>query len=144
MSNSEFNRRQLQRLTLAAFGGMMAGASVAQAKDEVPKKDKDKNPLLGEPHVCRGLNVCKALGVDKKNACAVRAFRHGESAHVSHAQRMSRPGRLRRAPRRELLQSPRRMVPLMDKTWDKARKRFEELMKKDKKEFGEAPPKKKK
>jgi hypothetical protein len=32
-------------------------------------------------------------------------------------------------------------VPLSDKTWPKARKRFEELMKKEGKKIGDAPKK---
>ena len=74
MENSGLNRRDFQRLTAAAVGGLLAGASLgssAQAEDaKPPQKDKKKNPILGEPHVCRGINMCKGLGSTKDNACA--------------------------------------------------------------------------
>jgi hypothetical protein len=146
MSNSDINRRDFQRLTLAAFGGIVAGAAAAQAKDEVPKKDKDKNPLLGEPHICRGLNVCKGLGADKKNACAGQGVCATAKEHTCHKHNECRgqggcgehPGENSCKGKGECA------VPLMDDIWDKARKRFEELMMKEEKKFGSAPPKKKK
>ena len=146
MSESDLNRRDFQRLTVAALGGMLAGAATAHAKDEVPKKDKNKNPLLGEPHICRGLNVCKGLGADKKNACAGQGVCATAKEHTCHYKNECRgqggcgehPGENSCKAKGECA------VPLMDDTWEKARARFEELMKEEKKKVGKAPPKKKK
>ena len=67
------NRRGFQKLAFAALGGLVAGVSLAGAETKkAPAKAKDDktNPLLQEPHVCRGLNTCKGTGVDGKNNCA--------------------------------------------------------------------------
>src|SRR5262245_56963921 len=69
MSPSNPNRRDFTRLAAAAIGGLMVG-SAARADEKDDKKDKSKNPLLSEPHVCRGLNTCKAKGKSGENECA--------------------------------------------------------------------------
>jgi len=68
MNPSEPNRRDFTRLAAAAMGGLIAGAAAVPTADE--KKDAKKNPLLEEPHVCRGLNICKDKGKGGKNECA--------------------------------------------------------------------------
>ena len=68
MNHHELTRRDFSQLTMAAFGGMLAGAGVAHADED--KKTGKKSPLLYEPHICRGLNICKAKGKGKDNACA--------------------------------------------------------------------------
>src|SRR4051794_35883087 len=81
MDNNDLNRRDFQKLAMAALGGLVAGAAAhadekkdaAKDKDDKkePKpKDEKKEPLLQEPHVCRGLNTCKGLGKGGKNDCA--------------------------------------------------------------------------
>lgn len=75
---SSLDRRQV--LTFAALSGLLAAPALAVAAPEGPKppegargkvKPPDAyNPLLIEPHVCRGLNTCKGKGRDGKNACA--------------------------------------------------------------------------
>src|SRR5215469_784395 len=57
MANSDMNRRDFQRLTMAALGGALAGAELGYAADD--KGKEEKNPLLSDPHVCRGINTCK-------------------------------------------------------------------------------------
>jgi hypothetical protein len=98
---SDLPRRDFHQLALSAMAGVMAGLATPQASaqpipqplsQQVPPaapqpqpvqrlprraagktKPKDEsNPLLFEPHVCRGLNTCKGLGVDQQNACAGR------------------------------------------------------------------------
>ena len=70
MDSSNMTRRDFQRLTAAAFGGMMAGNSLLRNADAA---DEAKS-LLEEPHTCRGLNTCKGKGgcgaTKGKNACA--------------------------------------------------------------------------
>jgi hypothetical protein len=77
-------RRDFHQLALAAMAGTMAGLAGSQAAAQpvetllrTPARRKtkpkdDSNPLLYEPHVCRGLNTCKGLGSDGQNACAGR------------------------------------------------------------------------
>ena len=69
MDKSELNRREFQRLTGAALGGMLLGAGALKSS-LLAAPAADSNPLLGDNHVCRGLNTCKAKGADKKNSCA--------------------------------------------------------------------------
>ena len=72
------DRRQI--LTFAALSGLLAvpvAAEAAPAPAQPPEGKRGKvkpadiyNPLLIEPHVCRGLNTCKGKGRDRKNQCA--------------------------------------------------------------------------
>ena len=144
MENSPLNRRDFQRLTAAAVGGLMAGASLSSNAlgADAPKKDKDKNPMLGEPHVCRGINMCKSLGASKDNACAGQGACATAKAHGCHADNECRgqggcgakPGENSCKAKGECA------VPMSGKTWKKARARFEELMTKEGKKVGPAPP----
>ena len=147
MDHSELSRRDFQRLSLAALGGMLAGAGAAQAADEKDKKDdKKKNPLLSDLHVCRGLNTCKGKGADKKNDCAGQGTCATAKAHTCGGENACRgqggcgahPGE------NECKGMGSCSVPLHSgKTWEKTRKRFEELMKKEGKKVGPAPKEKK-
>lgn len=132
---------------MAALGGALAGAEFGYSADEARAEDKkeEKNPLLSDPHVCRGINTCKAKGADKKNACAGQGTCATAKAHSCHGDNEckgqggcgAKPGENACKGKGECA------VPLSDGAWKKARKRFEELMKKEGKKFGDAPPKKK-
>lgn len=146
MKDSHLNRRDFQRLTAAAVGGLLAGAAIgpeAQAAD-APKKDKSKNPMLGEPHVCRGINMCKGLGASKDNACAGQGQCATASKHSCHADNECRgQGGCGNTPgENECKGKGECGVPMSSKTWAKARKKFEELMAKEGKKVGPAPAKK--
>lgn len=145
MDHSQLNRRDFQRLSMAALGGMLAGAGAVDAAEEKEDKKK-KNPLLTEPHVCRGLNACKGKGVDKKNACAGQGACATVKHHSCGSQNACRgqggcgahPGE------NECKGMGSCSVPLhAGKTWERTRKRFEELMKKEGKKVGPAPKAKK-
>ena len=144
MDGSQINRRDFQRLTAAALGGVVGGSLMlrhAVAADEKPKS------LLEEPHVCRGLNTCKGksgCGAKKgKNECAgqggcATAMKHdckgdntckGQGGCGEHPGENTCKGKGACA------------VPLSDKTWEKARANFEAAMKKAGKKFGPAPAK---
>jgi hypothetical protein len=155
MSDKILNRRALHRLALAALGGLAAGAVVGCGKpfsdgDKAADKDsKDKQAdatprLLQDPHVCRGINTCKNKG--KKGTtndcagqghCATVAFHdcNGMNACKGQGGCGENPGQ------NECKGKGGCEVPLSDKTWPKARKRFEELMAKAGKKFGDAPAK---
>jgi len=151
------HRRDVNRLALAALGGLLTGAFVGcggkpaqQAKapeTKAPEKNAgDKGSrLLEDPHVCRGVNTCKNKG--KKgttNECAGQA--HCATAVAHDCQGMNtckgQGGCGEHPGENECKGKGACEVPLSDKTWPKARKRFEELMSKAGKKFG-APPEKK-
>lgn len=133
MDGKSMSRRDFSRLTMAALGGLAAGAMIA-----VPAMAADEeSPLLKEPHVCRGLNTCKGVGAGKKNDCAgmgkcALAEKHtckGENACKGQGGcgENACKGKGSCA------------VPLSEKTWTKARANFEAAMKKAGKKVGPAP-----
>jgi hypothetical protein len=147
MHKPEMNRRDFQRLTAAAMGGLLAGSAVSSpvfAADEAPKKDPKKNPLLGEPHVCRGINLCKGLGASKDNACAGQGTCATAKAHTCHTHNECRgQGGCGNTPGENSCKGKGECgVPMSSKTWKKARAKFEELLTKEGKKFGPAPAKK--
>src|SRR5262245_54140748 len=128
MDRSLLNRRDFQRLMAAALGGLAAGSALnhsAEAAD-APKKDKNKNPMLGEPHVCRGINMCKGLGASKDNACAGQGQCATAKAHSCHADNECRgQGGCGAKPGENNCKGMGECgVPMASKTWKKARARF--------------------
>ena len=85
MQDHELNRRDFSKLTMAAFGGMIAGTAVSlsAAEEKESKKDSKENPLLVEPHVCKGLNTCKGKGKGGDNSCAGQGGCAAAEAHHS-------------------------------------------------------------
>lgn len=165
MHDQELNRRNFNRLTMAAFGGVVAGTVVGCGGDEKPAApatpparnatadtaDKPKGDevasVKGEPHACRGLNSCKDQGSSGKNDCAGQ----GECATKSWEHSCSGSNDCKgqggcgdNAIQNECKGKGGCHVPLMSSVWDKARKHFEETMKEGGKEVGDAPPAKKK
>ena len=136
------SRRDFNKLTVAAFGGVLLGTTLTgRAAD---KDDHDPKLLLEEPHVCRGLNTCKGNGKGKDNACAgqgncATAEKHsckGENACKGQSGCGEYPGQ------NSCKGKGGCEVPLAEKKWAKARKAFEKQMTKAGKKFGEAPKKK--
>jgi hypothetical protein len=145
MDESKMSRRDFQRLTAAAFGGMVGGTLLLKhgfAADEAPAKS-----LLDEPHVCRGLNTCKGKGgcgaTKGKNECAgqggcATAEKHtckGDNACKGQGGCGETPGE------NSCKAKGSCAVPLSDKAWAKARANFEGAMKKAGKTVGPAPAK---
>ena len=147
MERSDLNRRDFSKLTLAALGGMAAGAGHVFAEDK--KDEKKKNPLLGEKHTCRGLNICKGKGgcgaTKGKNECAGQGGCAVAKAHEckGHNECRGQGGCGANPGENECKGKGDCSVPLSDGAWKKARTRFEELMKKEGKKVGPAPAKKK-
>lgn len=139
MRMNELSRRDFQKLTAASVGGLIVGAGLRPAAAQ-EKKEK-KNPLLEEPHVCRGLNTCKMMDRTKKNACAGQGACHTVAKHDCKGMNECRGqgGCGEHAGENECKQMGECAVPLKAATWTKARKRFEELMKKEGKTVGPAP-----
>lgn len=143
MDERDMNRRHFSKLTAAAFGGLLAGAGVARAEED--KKTGKKSPLLYEPHICRGLNTCKGKGKGGKNACAGQSDCSTAEAHSCSGENACRGfGGCGNEPGENKCKGMSAChVPLTQKTWTKARKRFEELMAKEGKKVGAAPAPKK-
>jgi hypothetical protein len=146
MPREDLNRRDFHKLAAAAFGGLVAGAALARAddkKDEPKPKDDKKNPLLQEPHVCRGLNTCKGKGKGGKNDCAGTSACATAKAHTCGGDNDCRGlGGCGEHPGENKCKGMGDChVPLQDDAWAKARKRFEELMTKEGKKVGAAPKK---
>jgi hypothetical protein len=142
------DRRDFDRLAAAVLAGLLAGANVASAQVEKKgkrrkKKDTRKSMWLQEPHICRGLNTCKGLGRGRKNECAGKGTCAISNFHSCHGGNDcaglggcgSHPGE------NKCKGQGACAVPLMDKTWVRARNKFEAAMTKADKEFGPAPKK---
>jgi hypothetical protein len=141
MDRTDLSRREFQRLTGAALGGMVLGAGAL--KSSLLAADAEKNPLLGDNHVCRGLNTCKGKGADKKNSCAGTGSCAVAEKHTCHASNACKgQGGCGNNPGENACKGKGACaVPLKDAAWKKARARFEQLMKADGKQVGPAPKK---
>ena len=164
MTEPTLNRRDLHRLALAALGGLAAGAfagcgpSADTGKDKTaadkPAADKDKDKtasadetprLLQDPHVCRGINTCKNKGKkETTNECAGQGHCATVKAHSCDGQNDCKgQGGCGEHPGENTCKGKGSCAVPLDAgkkmTWQKARKRFEELMTKAGKKFGEAP-----
>ena len=155
MANSALDRRDFHRLTIAALGGMVAGAASGcggQAGPATPttasaisltELTEVEKLIIDEPHVCRGLNSCQSLGRSQDNDCAglgtcasiADATCGGHNACQGQGGCGEHPG----------MNSCKGQggchVPLMDVAWTTARRAFEAAMKKTGKNFGTAPEK---
>jgi hypothetical protein len=155
MTEPKLTRRQLTRLALAALGGLVAGcgknAKPSPQGGASPSTEKDSSKpesspsILSDPHICRGINTCKNKGkTGTTNECAGQGHCATAAAHDCNGQNECRgqggcgehPGE------NECKGRGACEVPLSDKTWPKARAKFEEVMKAAGKKFGPAPAKK--
>lgn len=159
MTNPDLNRRSFHRLTLAAFGGLMAGAAgcgeskqpaaepvtaaPATGGDEVVLSAEAEALILDEPHTCRGLNTCKELGRSKDNACAGLGTCASVADHACATRNECKgQGGCGQDPGMNACKGQGSChIPLMDTAWETARKAFEAAMKKQGKTFGAAPAK---
>ena len=131
------SRRDFHKLTSAALGGMVAGTMIG-CTSEV----KEAKAAPAEPHACRGLNECKGQGADKKNACAGQGTCSTAKEHACGGQNECKhQGGCGEAPGYNDCKTKGGgcAVPMKDAMWDKARKYFEDQMKKEGKQIGAAP-----
>ena len=166
MDHPELNRRDFNRLTMAALGGVVAG-TVAGCGEE-PKKPastgttpggsgvaatppskadgKEVADVKGEPHACRGLNACKGQGAEGNNECAGQGDCATASWHHGCSGQNDCKGQGGCGPnptQNDCKTKGGCHIPLMDSAWKSARDHFEKKMKEDEKKFGTAPDKKK-
>lgn len=150
--SSRPDRREFHKLTAAALGGLMAGGLVGCGKSDPKKtdaagKDKDKgkevaeNPLLSEPHACKGLNTCKGKGMGGENMCAGQGACATAKKHECKGMNecKGQGGCGEKVSQNACKGMGECAVPLKAETWKKARAKFEELMKQKGKEVGPAP-----
>lgn len=142
MDQQELNRRDFHRLTMAAFGGALAGTMAGCGEENKPAAGGGAGK--SEPHGCRGLNACKNQGANGKNdcagqgTCATKEWHH--SCHAANACKGQ--GGCGDSPlQNECKGKGECSIPLMGPAWETARKHFLEQMEKEGKKVGEAPPK---
>jgi hypothetical protein len=153
MNDPTLNRRDLNRLALAALGGLLTGALAGctgkpkgdSAGNTPPADNPEKaSLLLQDPHVCRGINTCKNKGKPgTSNDCAGQANCATLPAHDCNGMNdcKGQGGCGEHPGQNDCKGKGGCAVPLSDKTWPKARARFEELMARAGKKFAAAPPK---
>lgn len=139
---SSLSRRDFGRLTMAVFGGVLLGTTMAGSAAEADAKN-DPALLLQDKHVCRGLNTCKGKGKGGDNSCAGTGKCAIAETHGCKGDNACKGqgGCGEYAGQNACKGQGSCEVPLSDKTWKKARKAFEAQMKKAGKTVGEAPKK---
>ena len=159
MQNNGLDRRDFHKLTLAAFGGMLAGTTVGcgggaapggatpaapgVAKTSATELTEVEKLIIDEPHVCRGLNSCKGLGRGKDNDCAgLGTCASMADASCGGNNACKGQGGCGELPGMNSCEGKGAChIPLMDKQWEQARAAFETAMKKSGKKIGAAPAK---
>jgi hypothetical protein len=133
------NRRDFGKLTLAAFGGVLAGSLAGERllADDKKKPAPAAEFSLKDPHICCGLNTCKGHGKGAKNDCAgmgscATAEAHGcAGTNACAGQGESGTNACKG--------QGSCGVPVSGDAWKAARGNFEAAMKKAGKKFGPAP-----
>ena len=146
MESNRLNRRQFNKLSLAALGGAVTGAFLGgcesqQNGDGGGGGGADVSLLLQEPHVCKGLNTCKGKGASKENACAGQGACATAAHHACRGQNECKgQGGCGEAPGTNACKGMGGCsVPLSKDAWAKARKSFETAMANAGKKVGPAP-----
>ncbi len=159
---TELTRRAFTRqLSVAALSGALAGAGLLGCKADGDAKVDDKgagtgakggeaptagatNPLLTEPHVCRGLNSCKGKGKGGGNACGGQGDCSTATAHACAGKNecKGQGGCGGKTGSNDCKGTGGCGVPLGDHAWGKTRERFEGAAKEAGITVGQAPAKK--
>lgn len=102
------------------------------AEDAAAAEGLKPSLLLEEPHVCCGLNTCKGKAKGGANSCVGQGTCATAKGHVCQGQNDCKgQGGCGEFPGQNTCDSKGACaVPLKKETWPKARKRFEELLKK--------------
>jgi hypothetical protein len=132
MKKDDVSRRDFGKLTLAAFGGVLAGSMLGGRLLSADEKEAAK-----EAHTCCGLNSCKGKGAGGDNECAgtgkcATAEAHGcagENACKNQGGSYDNDCKGKGSC----------AVPAKGDAWKKARANFEAAMNKAGTKFGPAP-----
>jgi len=108
--NNPLTRRDFSKLSVAALGGAITGSMLAGCDrksgtsnetaggdgepatggnapaDGSDEATHDVSLLLEEPHICRGLNICKGYGKGGSNECAGSGACASAKAHACSGQ----------------------------------------------------------
>lgn len=163
MDDAGLNRRDFNRLTMAAFGGVVAGTMAGCGEEKktapapaspagtgaargAPDKPEGVEVAAAEPHACSGLNACKGQGASGKNDCAGQGDCATKSwYHSCHGANdcKGQGGCGETATQNDCKGKGECSIPLMGKAWESARKHFEKKMEEAGKKFGAGSPPKK-
>lgn len=143
MAETNLQRRQFSRWTVAALGGLVAGASGSKLAAQEEKDDKlpiDPNLLLKAPNTCKGLNSCKGEGKGT-HACAGQSSCATVGKHECAGMNDCKgQGGCGGYPGQNTCKGKGHCaVPLGADTWKLARKQFEEVAKLKGVKIGPAP-----
>lgn len=150
MKQNHLSRRDFTKLTMAAFGGAVAGTMAGcggageedQAQTSAASEAVNDQYLLEEPHVCRYLNSCEGKGKGGDNACAGQGSTCATAeAHSCHGQNecKGQGGCGTTAGRNECAGKGECSVPLTDNKWKEVRTAWESAMKSAGKQFAPLP-----
>lgn len=132
MKRDDVSRRDFGKLTLAAFGGVLAGSVLGSKLLAADDKAAAK-----EAHACCGLNACKGHGADGKNECAGTGNCSTTEAHSCQGKNACK--NQGGAGMNDCKGTGSCAVPIKGDSWKQARANFEASMKKAGKKFGPAP-----
>jgi hypothetical protein len=134
----DVTRRDFARLTLAALSGLAAGTHATAADGQ---RRTVQDPMLSDPHICRGLNTCRARDVTRRNECAGKGTCATARYHTCKGHNDCRgQGGCGDAPgANECRGWGACDVPLKPRVWAVARQRFEKVMKSQRRRFGVPP-----
>jgi len=70
MAHRPLDRRDFNKLTTAALGGLAAGSLIGCGSEPAPGPGPAVTPVAAsDKHLCRGLNECKGQGKGGENTC---------------------------------------------------------------------------
>lgn len=140
MKDREISRRDVNKLTLAALGGMVAGAFFGGRQLLAAEGEAD-NPMMKEPHVCCGLNTCKGHGKGGENACAGQGECASVASHSCAGENAcaGQGGCEEKVGSNSCKGQGNCAVPLSGDNWKAARAKFEAAMKAAGMKVGPAP-----
>lgn len=133
LSKLDVSRRDFGKLTLAAFGGALAGSMLGSR----PLLAAEEKAPPAERHACCGLNTCKGHGVSATNECGGMGTCSTVEAHGCGGQNDCKG---QGAEYNNTCKGKGSCaVPPKGEDWKTARANFEAAMKKAGTKFGPAP-----
>ncbi|HVT58705.1 MAG TPA: hypothetical protein VHR45_09905 [Thermoanaerobaculia bacterium] len=127
------NRRDFNKLSFAAFGGVLAGSMLGRS----PLFAADKEAAKKDAHACCGLNACKGQGKGGANDCAGTGSCATAAAHGCAGKNACK-GQGNEA-NNSCKGKGGCAVPVKGDAWKKARANYEAAATKAGKKFGPAP-----
>jgi hypothetical protein len=145
MREERLDRRDFNKLTTAALGGLAAGSLLGCRSEPAAGPGPDATPVAsgGEKHLCRGLNECKGQGKGGENACrgqgACATAKESSCGGQNECKGLGGCGDTAGA--NECKGQGGCHVPLMEGVWKKLRDKKEAEWKSKSAEFSAAPAK---